>query len=387
MFTPAATRFSGRGVFFGVILIGGLLSPAGASSAVAPSTATDNTDPDREDVTKMAAYNVKADRVEEFGFRVNLRGPPWEVAAFVTSVYPNTAAAKAGLKPGDRVLTTDGRRAGASIFSLGKWRDLHAKKWAEVASGKPIVTWTLEVQSPGQKERRVVKMTVPTPPPHWGAKEWKRPEDRVPAVVPEPGPLATLARDVLDHGIWAVQGWRRQPWTKSPSKVIEVPMLGFQWTLKTDDGVTHRIMVTQQRGPTEIVFTRSTQERSQHFTTSPTGALENASQPLRGNGYEPTEPEALRAAFQQELDFWLKGVGRVTGRWPFEVLSAAGPVVAVMRAAPVMPEPGRRAASFLQLPAATARQRALFSDALGNSGPTRIAGRIRRRRGASRTSA
>src|SRR4051812_5412098 len=119
MFTPmSAAR---RACSFSALVWLGLLATASAAEPAAGG--------DMEDVTKMTAYNVKADRVEEFGFRVGGQiFLPWSSGSpIVRAVYPNTAAAKAGLRPGDRVLTTDGRSASVSMFSLGKWRQLHAK--------------------------------------------------------------------------------------------------------------------------------------------------------------------------------------------------------------------------------------------------------------------
>jgi hypothetical protein len=328
-------------------------------------------EPDIEDVTKMAAYNVRADRVEEFGFRVSWHiGSPWEIAMpDVKMVFPNTAADKAGLRPGDRILATDGREASVTVFSMGKWRQLHAKKWAEVAAGKKSVTWTLEVESADRKERRTVKMVVPTPPPHWGATRWQPPEGRVPAVIAESGPLAELARQVLDHGIWAMHGWANLPGPVI-ARPPEQPFLGYQWSLSTADGANHIIFVSQQRGRTDILLERHARDYgSMFFSTSPSGGLETARLQPRGDRARDMDLESARIAFQKEMNFWLKEVGRVTGRWPFELLSpaAATAVVASNRSAPPS-DTGVRAPSFLKLPPATEAQRALFADALGKLG-------------------
>src|SRR5687768_8456306 len=150
-----------------------------------------------EDITSMAAYNVKADRLEEFGFRMNAQfslipgGTPTGV--WVTEVFPHTAAAKAGVRPGDEITKIDGRRTTAFFFTLFK---LQEKKLAELAAGKKSVTWSLELRAPGAKETRTVTMVVPSLPPHWGSAIWRAPEGRTPALVKEAGPLAERAREV-----------------------------------------------------------------------------------------------------------------------------------------------------------------------------------------------
>jgi hypothetical protein len=169
---------------------------APAPAATPPTDEIEDDDP--ADVTKMAAFSVTADRLENFGFRVGgqLLNPFGSSLPSVTAVYPNTAASKAGLRPGDRVLTTDGGSAAVTLFSLNKWRKLFARKAAEIASGRKAVTWTLEVESPDHRQRRTVKMSVPTTPPRWGATKWQPPQGRIPAVV-EPGPRAARAGGVV----------------------------------------------------------------------------------------------------------------------------------------------------------------------------------------------
>lgn len=346
---------------------------ARAAEAAAP-----NEDPNDapEDVTKMAVYNVSADRLEDFGFRVALRGPPWSIMAFVTTVLPNTAAAKAGLRPGDRIVTSDGRAATASVFSFSKWRQFERRKWAEVSSGKKNVAWTLEVESWPAKSRRTVEMKVPTPAPHWGAKRWQSPPDRVPAQVAEPGPLADLARRVLDHGIWMLLRWQRPAGApKGQSKAFDEPVLGYSWTLHTPDQQSHTIIVRQQDGRTEIQLHRRAGDDTHAFTTSPTGALERSRWHRRGKPPRSLELEEERAEFANEIAFWLAEVGSVSGRWPFELLRRESssdpmtrPVAAVRSAPPSAPRPAARSESFSKLPVAAPEQRALFADALGKLG-------------------
>src|SRR3954467_11731414 len=75
-----------------------------------PAPAADEVeDDDPDDVTKMTAFSVTADPLESFWFRVGgkLTSLFGSSSPIVMAVYPNTAAAKAGLRPGDRVLTTD----------------------------------------------------------------------------------------------------------------------------------------------------------------------------------------------------------------------------------------------------------------------------------------
>jgi hypothetical protein len=341
------------------------------ADALPPTQEIEDDDP--ADVTKMAAFSVTADRLESFGFRVGgkLTGPFSSSLPTVSAVYPNTAAAKAGLRPGDRVLKTDGASAAVTLLSLSKWRKLHAKKAAEIAAGKRSVTWTLEVESPDGKERRTVRMSVPTAPPRWGATKWQPPAGRSPATV-EPGPLAQRSQVVLENGIWA-NG--RFPTLLGLNTPTPTPLLGYEWSL-TVAGQGHRIFVTQQRGRTDVVLTRFQPDRGYDtFLTSPSGALEKAMyQPLRERAREMPLDES-REQFKQALDFWLSRVGRVSDRWPLEVLKTANPGADILAGypgrtnTPPTPVPmGPRAASFVKLNPATEEQRALFLDALGKLG-------------------
>jgi hypothetical protein len=180
----------------------------------------------------------------------------------------------------------------------------------------------------------------------------------MPAVVKEAGPLAALAREVLDNGIWSGS------YNHS----------GYEWRIVRPSG-THRIWVTQQHGKTEISLEHrspSLELESSNFHTSPSGALDNgrcAAPKVKGKRRE-FSAEEVRAEFEAEIDFWLHKVGRVTGRWPFEALSGKTEIIGSSSGA--RSEAGKiappLAESFLKLPAATAAQKELFFAALGKIG-------------------
>ena len=322
-----------------------------------------------EDVTILPPFSVKGDRMEDLGVRFNITvGIPTSVnRLMVCEVFPNTAAAKAGLRPGDLVQKIDGKSVGlTTILSVGfKPQKLQERLWAELARGKKNVTLTMEVRTPKATESRTVTLVLPSPPPHWGSDKWSAPEGRAAAVVKEAGPLASLAREVLDNGIWS-GGFTQE---------------GYEWRI-VQPAMGRRISVTQQNGKTEITLERRSGETGEsRFFTSPSGALES------GWGYPPKKQkqkkipdEELRAQFEVELDFWLHKVGRVTGRWPFEALSGETAVISstasMLRSAISPPlenaSAGKatapQAESFLKLPAATAEQKKLFSDAVGKIG-------------------
>jgi hypothetical protein len=168
--------FVGAIVAFAGPLVAVAQEPSTAErSESAPTSSAADAAASGDDVVALGAFNVKADRVEDFGFRVSdstltiIVIVPHLEPPFITEVLPNTAAAKAGLQPGDRILKSDGRSAASSFFSGGKWSKLMAAKNAEAASGKKAVTWTLEIQPRGEKATRTVTLTLPTPPPHWGS--------------------------------------------------------------------------------------------------------------------------------------------------------------------------------------------------------------------------
>ncbi len=321
-----------------------------------------------EDVTLLLPFSVKGARMEDFGFRygvtIQIPGPDFVI---VSEIFPNTPASKAGLRPGDQIFKVDGKAVSAwsAVFKPTKIQD---QKWAELAAGKPSVSLTLEVGAPKTKARRTVILTIPSPAPHWGSDKWSPPEGRVPAVVDEAGPLAALAREVMDNGIWSGRHDR----------------LGYEWRIVQPAG-THRIWVTQSRGKTEIALEHRSPSReleSSSFLTSPSGAMDegrSAAPKIKGKRRE-IPAEETRAEFEAEIDFWLHKVGRVTGRWPFEALS--GKTETLVSVEPFQwnrrssfsaaDESGKANAplanSFLKLPVATTEQKNLFSDALGKIG-------------------
>lgn len=363
--------------------------PAGEAPAESEGAATD-------DVISLAAYNVKSDRIEDFGLRVasaRYPGSPrqptslttvWfaKYAPEVTAVVPNTAATRAGLQPGDRILKSEGRSTIGGPFSRNQWDKLQQRKWAEVAGGKRNVTWTLEVETPATKLVRTVKLVIPTPPPHWGASIWHGPEGRSPSTVVEAGPLAERSRAVLDNGIWTLLDW---PFASVMGDNItprsEPTGTGYAWELGNFREGSHRIIVTQLRGHTRVFLeTASPATDRRIYLTSPSGVLEKAwrwnrqaniavmrAKPEIAAKAGEISLEEARVGFEHELDLWTTKVEKVSARWPFEVKPGydADAIFAVLappgtaRAAAVRPF----AADFLKLPPATEAQQAIFSEA------------------------
>ncbi|MFT3867668.1 MAG: hypothetical protein QM715_04120 [Nibricoccus sp.] len=315
-----------------------------------------------EDVTVLPSMQVRGVRMEDLGvrFNVTIRIPGFDTVT-VAEVFPNTAAAKAGLKPGELIEKIDGKTP--SVWSMAFKPDkLQQRKWAELEAGKKSVTVTMAVRSAETKELRTVTLTLPSAPPRWGSEKWSPPEGRSPAVVKEEGPLAALAREVLDNGIWSM----------GPGA------LGYEWRIVQPTG-THRIWVTQQRGKTEITLEHrspSPELEASSFLTSPSGAMDRGhcvAPKIKGKRRE-FSAEEVRAEFEAEIDFWLHKVGRVTGRWPFEALSGKTETITSYNRPTVAPKSAGtgagvvRAESFLKLPAATAEQKELFLTALGKLG-------------------
>lgn len=298
-----------------------------------PLVAQDAAERPLEDVTILAPFSVKGERMEDFGFRYNVTiAIPGPNSVTVSEVFPNTAAAKAGLRPGDQIFKIDGKSvsAWAAVFKPNK---IQQQKWAELAAGKPKVTLTMEVRARKEKESRTVVLTFPSPAPHWGSDKWSAPEGRTPAVVTETGPLAALAREVLDNGIWS---WRRDA-------------LGYEWRIVQPAG-THRIWVTQHDGKTEITLEHrspSPELESSRFLTSPSGAMDegrSVAPKIKGKRRE-ISAEEVRAEFEAEIDFWLHKVGRVTGRWPFEALAGKTEVITSKMDSPFARPPATGAGS------------------------------------------
>lgn len=326
-----------------------------------------------EDVMVLAPYEVKGVRMEDFGFRVLSEvvigiALPGSSYAMVTEVFPNTAADKAGLRPGELISKIDGKSMSKLSMAI-KLPKMQDRKWAELETGKKSVTYSLEVRAPGTKVSRTVTMVIPSPAPHWGSEKWTTPAGRTPAVVSEAGPLAALAREVMNNGIWAVL---QETSFFGAASSRKAPILGYAWNIVLPSS-KHRIWVTQQRGKTEIILEcRSSKTNSSLFLTSPSGVMDKAHclAPKKDGKRLEFSTEEVSAQFQAEIDFWLTKVGRVTGRWPFEALSGETEVIAGSGEAS-SESTGMRAPlaeSFLKMPMATPVEKALFFDALGKVG-------------------
>jgi hypothetical protein len=384
----------------------------GAPAPEANTAAGDNLG----DVTTLATFNVTGERLEDFGFRVSPDYDAkrsmllWSVVTPVVDVLlPNTAASKAGMQPGDRIVSSDGKSTAAGSFSSSKWRRIQEKKWAELAAGKENVTWTLQVESVETGELRTLTLLIPTPAPHWGASIWSAPEDRSPATVPEPGPLAEKAGIVLNHGIWTLLRGSYVRGLNIPVTPQSPYFLCYEWTLWSGDA-GHRIYVSRQRGSTDVILEAISRNGrgsssalapasdggtltspttifavdSRAYLTSPSGWLEKAWRLSRGSGQREIPPEEARDEFEAEKDFWITKVGQVSPRWPLSLITTNSgsdhPVAAEGDPAPTGgsagPGAGRpggtealvRAAAFLKLPPATQEQRTLFERALGQLG-------------------
>lgn len=340
--------------------------PLGLAKNLAP--ADSGAGDEIEDVTKLAPFEVKGARLEDFGFRTwGMLAIPGTSYVIVTEVFPNTPASKAGLRPGELILRIDGRSMWF-ISMMTKLPKMQELKWAELEAGKKSVAYSLEVRAPGAADSRTVTMVMPSPPPHWGSQKWTAPEGRMSAVVTEPGPLAVLSRKALDNGIWSVS---KESSFLDAAPFYKDPILGYEWRIVQPSG-THRIWVTQQRGRTEILLEhRSPETGVSLFLTAPSGALDKASclAPKKEGKRRQFSPEEIRSQFSAEIDFWLTKVGQVTGRWPFEALSGNEVQTDPTNAGS---ETGKMSAplaeSFLKLPVATAAQKDLFFAALAKVG-------------------
>lgn len=285
-------------------------------------------------------FVVSTDRFEELGLSVHdflptARRTPTgnRVLGLIDGITPHTAAAKAGLKPGEKLLRADGHTVAVSVLrDRDKWSQLVGDKNREARAGKKV-QWVLEVESADGKATRTVTLALPTPPPHWGASTWQAPMDRPPAAVTESGPLAERAATVLNNGIWSAFDASLAPALGLPA-TPEQPLLGCYWDITVDGPgrrrMLHRIFVTQQRGRTEIVLhVRSAIDRSvpeKWLLTSPAGELIKAhgywDKKLTGGKARAGEIPAAEAAadLQAEASFWLRRVGQASPRWPLELL-------------------------------------------------------------------
>lgn len=309
-----------------------------------------------DDVTKLPAFNVTGERLEDFGFRVS---PDFDVqrstkykrvyTPVVDVVLPNTAASKAGLRPGDRILTADGESTAAGSMSPSRWRDLQGNKWRAVSAGHSAVDWTLQVETAGTWEMRTVKLQLPTPPPHWGSTVWRAPAGRVPVTLDETGPLTERAQDILNHGIWMILRASYVRGFDLPTDARHPHFLAYQWTLWSGE-VGHRMYVSRQRGRTDIIleaifresgpgfsFTKPAVKSEQNLTsattqhaidsvaylTSPSARLEKAWRLPPSNQQHEVPADAAQAGFQVEVEFWTTRVGKVSPLWPLGVIEPA----------------------------------------------------------------
>lgn len=379
-------------------LLLGNVPGAVAAEPAAPEETVEGEATNDEAIISLAAYNVRADFIEDFGVRVQsetysgkaVNGATFWFATYaprISAVLPNTAAARAGLRPGERVLKSEGKSTVGGLFSsgkLGQWHKVQKKKWAEVAAGKKNVTWTLEVESPGTKAVRTVKLVVPTPPPHWGSSVWHAPAGRSPGVVAESGPLAECSRAILDQGIWSLvdSGFAgpglREKFFGQKIPADEAPT-GYTWRVGSGQEGEHHILVAQFRGRTDILLQVRRWPYLRIYLTSPAGVLEKAWRPgetkLINVGTPLLEiPVAeARAGFEQEVDLWANQVVRGTGRWPFAVkpgydLQARLDALASKEGKTKPAKARPRAAEFLKLRVATEAERELFAEAYGKLG-------------------
>ena len=308
----------------------------------------------------LPAYNVKGEMIEDFGFRVSpdfdmvrSKGAGRVYTPVVDMVLPNTAASKAGVRPGDRIVSADGEETVSGSSSLRKWRGIQKKKWAEVEAAKGGVSWTLQIESAGTWEMRTVTLQLPTLAPRWGATVWRVPEGRTPVVVPEAGPLAERAQQVLNNGIWMVLRQSYVNGFKLPVDAAHPHFLCYQWTLWSGS-TGHRMYVSQQRGRTDVILEAINKDNSSSifsgitpaatpdqtlstattalaidsrtYLTSPSGVLEKAWRLPRSNHQEEIPLGSASAGFQAEVDFWLTKVGKVSSLWPLGVIDNASAV-------------------------------------------------------------
>jgi hypothetical protein len=270
---------------------------------------------ENERVTVLEAFRVHAVPVENFGFQTTVARYGAKRVVLIVAVIPNTAAAKAGLQPGDTIISSDGMRVEVERMS-GAWQGFYVPpaKRTRLERGEEV-SWKLEVRShaPAMFPIRTVTLTLPTPPPHWGSKIWSPPAGRAASNVAETGPLAERAKMILDNGVAIML--REDLAHNLPRRSY---YFGYQWSVA--EGRT--FIVSQARGRTDIIL----QSGKNYFLTSPAAVLERAVINERVKQLDPWREiptGEAEPAFQTEVDFWVSGVGKISDRWPLEIISAA----------------------------------------------------------------
>lgn len=377
-----------RAFSFLLVLLG--VAPIPPLAAAEPQASTqpakaEPEDPADGDIISLTAYNVKADRIEDFGLRVDARpykdsSRPNAVALWfttfaplITAIVPNTAAAKAGLQPGERILKSDGVSTVGGPFSTGKfgqWSKAQKRKWAEVAAGKTNISWTLEVESPVARTVRTVKLVIPTPPPRWGASVWRAPEGRASSTVPETGPLAQRSQEILDNGIWTLVD--RDHWRGLGFELpVDTVPTGYVWYFGNWKKGRHAMAVSQIRGRTHVLLSVVSGGGARDYLTSPSGVLEKSYRWRRGK-MEDIPLEQAQVEFAQAVDLWATKVGKYSPRWPLELKPGFEPnevfAQAQTNGSTSTPPARSLAEEFLKLPRATEAEQAIFADAYGKLG-------------------
>jgi len=305
--------------------------------------------PAPEPVVTLSPVKVLGESMEEFGFRVS---PDFNYEAstkdrkiyvpVIDLVLPNSAASKAGLRPGDRILRSDRVFVGDGSPKLSSWRRIQKDKWKQILGGREQISWTLTLESAGSRTHRELTLSLPTPPPRWGRGQWKTPPEREAFTIAEAGMLSPRAKDILKCGAWTLL-------RGSYVKAFELPyndehpvFLGYQWTV-WHKGIGHRMFVSTQRGRTdiilEVIFKASGSSvlfdapKSQPDTsllsatnvlaidsvayhTNPQAELLKAWRLPPDNRQKELPVEAARANFNAEVEFWRERIVNTTGPWP-----------------------------------------------------------------------
>lgn len=303
----------------------------------------------QEPVVTMEAVQVRAEPIEEFGFRVS---PDFDhvrstqrnklFIPVVDVILPNTAASKAGLRPGDRIVGSDGLYVGDSSRKLSSWSKAQQAKWAKILQGSDRIEWRLSLERPGQDAHVEVLLVLPTQAPKWGVGKWTVSKERESLRIREPGVLAERAEDVMRCGIWTLLRSSYVSGFALPYNDGNPAFLGYQWTI-WDRGVGHRMFVSNQRGKIDIVLeviyksaavpelmgspgaqpdksllSAATVHAidSMAFLTSVDSKLIKAWRIPPDNRQGEVMYDQAQACYLAELEFWTTRVARVQGLWP-----------------------------------------------------------------------